>query len=86
MPLGPPHTSAFFMRCVAFRHHPSMHIHGRIVTERNATREKRTRVGPGALNALVLAAAGLTKRRQETRPNNRRSQMNEPYTSTHGDK
>ena len=63
-----------------------MHIHGRIVTERNATHEKRTRVGPGALNALVLAAAGLTKRRQETRPNNRRSQMNEPYTSTHGDK
>ena len=27
--LGPPHTDAFFMRCVAIRHDASMHIRGR---------------------------------------------------------
>ena len=35
---------AFSMRCVAIRHYASMHIRGRIVTERNATDEKRIRV------------------------------------------
>ena len=33
------------MRCVAFRHDTSMHIRGRIVTDRSATHEKRIRVG-----------------------------------------
>ena len=36
---------AFCMRCVAIRHDASMHIRGRIVTDRNVTDEKRTRVG-----------------------------------------
>ena len=35
----------FFMRCVAIRHDASMYMHGRIVTERIATHEKRIRVG-----------------------------------------
>ena len=38
---------AFFMRCVAIRHDAPMHIRGRIVTDRNATYEKRIRVGRG---------------------------------------
>ena len=33
------------MRCVAIRHDASMHIRGRIVTERTGTDEKRIRVG-----------------------------------------
>ena len=32
------------MRCVAIRHDASMHIRGRIVTERTGTDEKRFRV------------------------------------------
>ena len=43
--LPPPHTDAFFMRSVAIRHDASMHIRGRIVTERTGTDEKRVRVG-----------------------------------------
>ena len=43
--LPPPHTDAFFMRCVATRHDAFMHIRGRIVTNRNGTDEKRIRVG-----------------------------------------
>ena len=31
------------MRCVAIRHDASMYMHGRIVTDRNATHEKRIR-------------------------------------------
>ena len=34
--IGPPHTDAFFMRCVAIRHDASMHVRERIVTDRNA--------------------------------------------------
>ena len=41
----PPHPDAFFMRCVAISHDASMHIRGRIVTERTGTDEKRIRVG-----------------------------------------
>ena len=33
------------MRYVAFRHDASMHIRGRIVTDRNKTHGKRIRVG-----------------------------------------
>ena len=33
------------MRCVAIRHDASTYMHGRIVTDRNATHEKRIRVG-----------------------------------------
>ena len=33
--LPPPHTDAFFMRYVAFRHDASMHKRGRSVTDRN---------------------------------------------------
>ena len=51
----PPHTDAFFMRCVAIRHYPSMHIRGRIVTERTGTVEKRIRVGQ-ALPAFSAAS------------------------------
>ena len=43
--LPPPHTDALFMRCVAIRHDASMHIRGRIEMNRNATDEKRIRVG-----------------------------------------
>ena len=43
--LTPPHTDAFFMRRVAIRHDASMHVRGRIVTERTGTDEKRIRVG-----------------------------------------
>ena len=43
--LPPPHTDAFFMRCVAIRHDASLHIRGRIVTKRTGTDEKRIRVG-----------------------------------------
>ena len=32
------------MRCDAIRHDASMHIRGRIMTDRNATDEKRIRV------------------------------------------
>ena len=32
------------MRCVAFRHDATLHMCGRLVTERNATHEKRIRV------------------------------------------
>ena len=32
--LTPPHTDAFFMRCVAFHHDAPMHIRRRIATER----------------------------------------------------
>ena len=40
----PPHTDAFFMRRVAIRQDAST-MHGRIVTDCNATHEKRIRVG-----------------------------------------
>ena len=40
-------TMAVFMRSDAFRHDASMRIRGRIVTNRNATHEKRIRVGRG---------------------------------------
>ena len=43
--LGPPHTDAFVMRCVVFRHDASTYVHGRIETKRNAANEKRIRVG-----------------------------------------
>ena len=33
------------MRCVAIRHDASTYMHDRIVTDRNATHEKRIRVG-----------------------------------------
>ena len=33
------------MRCVAIRHDASTYMHGRIVTDRNATHEKRIHVG-----------------------------------------
>ena len=33
------------MCCVAIRHDASTYMYGRIVTDRNATREKRIRVG-----------------------------------------
>ena len=33
------------MRCVAIRHDASVHIRGRIVTDRNTTHEKHIRVG-----------------------------------------
>ena len=33
------------MRCDAFRHDTSTYMHGRIVTDRNATHEKRIRAG-----------------------------------------
>ena len=39
--LSPPHTNALFMRCVAIRHDTSTYMHERIVTDRNATHEKR---------------------------------------------
>ena len=42
--LPPPHTDAFLMHCVAFRHDASIHI--RIVAERNATDEKCIRAVP----------------------------------------
>ena len=45
--VGPPHTDAFFMCCVAFRDDASTHMHGSIVTERNAMHGKRVRVGRG---------------------------------------
>ena len=41
-----PHGCVFHaLRCVAIRHDASMHIRGRIVTDRNGTDEKRIRVG-----------------------------------------
>ena len=43
--MPPPHTDAFFMHRVAFRHDASMHMRGHIVTDRNVTHEKRIRVG-----------------------------------------
>ena len=52
--LPPPHTDAFFMRCFAIRHDASTYMHGRIVTDRNATHEKRIRVG----RAFTLRCAG----------------------------
>ena len=44
---GPPHTDAFFIRAGAFCHDASTYMHGRIVTDRNGTHEKRIRVGRG---------------------------------------
>ena len=46
--LGAPHTDAFFMHCVAIRHDASMLKRGCIVTDRNATHQKRIRVDCGA--------------------------------------
>ena len=43
----PLHTDAFFMHRVAFHHDASTCLHGRIVTERNATHEKRIPCGAG---------------------------------------
>ena len=41
-----PHpTRMFFMRYVAIRHDASTYMHGRIVTKRDVTHEKRIRVG-----------------------------------------
>ena len=41
------------MRCVAIRHETSMHIRGRIVTDRNAKHEKRIRVGRVLLQPIA---------------------------------
>ena len=48
-------TDAFFMRCFAIRHDASMHMRGRIVTERTGTDEKRIRVGRALANAATTA-------------------------------
>ena len=42
------------MRCAAIRHDASTYMHGRIVTDRNATDEKRIRVGRALALPLVL--------------------------------
>ena len=62
LPSNPPLTSfprptrmRFFMRCVAIRHDASTYMYGRIVTDRNATHEKRIRVG----RALPLSRGRL---------------------------
>ena len=48
------------MRCVAIRHDASIHIPGRIVTDGNATHEKRIRVGRGLyITYHILANLGL---------------------------
>ena len=52
--LTPAHTDAFVMRCVAIRHDASMYMHGRIATDRNATHEKRIRVGRAQVLLLCL--------------------------------
>ena len=44
---GPPTWMRFSCVAVAICHDASMHIRGRIVTDRNATHEKRIRVGWG---------------------------------------
>ena len=45
--LSPPHTGAFFIRSGTFRRDTSTYMNGRIVTDRNATHQKRIRVGRG---------------------------------------
>ena len=45
--LRPAHTDVFFMRCVAICHDASIHIRGRIVTDRNATHENASVWGRG---------------------------------------
>ena len=44
------------MRCVAIRHDASMYKQGRIVTDRNATHDKRIRVGRALDTAWNLGA------------------------------
>ena len=50
------HTDAFFIRSVAIRHDASTYMHGRVVTDRNATHGKRIRVGRGYGSAAGRAA------------------------------
>ena len=53
--LPPSHADAFFMRCVAIRHDASTYMHGSIVTDRNATHDKRILVGRVGLALPWLA-------------------------------
>ena len=39
------------MRCVTIRHDAAMRVRGRIVTDRNATHEKRIRLGRGLVSS-----------------------------------
>ena len=52
---------AFFMRRVAFRRDASTYIRGRIVTDRNATHEKRIRVGQALVNSCMIYKNADTK-------------------------
>ena len=47
------------MRCVAIRDDASMHIRGHIVADRNATDEKRIRVGQALISSQPLVPFDL---------------------------